>query len=198
MTIKSTNIYETFDWTNDHTHSENYIYYAKVDKNSVLGLEFYVMSDSLEKLDMIIDFGDGNIIQVKDLPKVSEISSTSETKACSFTYDSDVDYSVLKIKYDYSESLERDMTESDKFGKKYIVKIYGKDYFLVRNGPPSRTRFDSIISRICQKDLPIAKNVRNISSLCADSRKIFEFNPHYEYNFTPSNIANLFIRSYNL
>ena len=82
---------------------------------------------------------------------------------------------------------------NDAINRKLIVKIFGNTYFMVRN------HINPMISRIFDKDLPISQNLLNISSLCANSKRLLKVDVAYGFNFKSlNNISSLFKNCSNL
>lgn len=135
-----------------------------------MGCCFDVRSLSKNHGLITIDWGDGNINTSADN---SEFITRSEDEA--------------GYKYLFSH-------EYNKAGK-YIVKIYG-DCYQIRSYGGKYT--NSIVSRAFDADLPIGKNIRNLSSGCAKNYRLLAINvpDYYECNVT--NIVSLFSQCYNL
>lgn len=158
--------------SHDGFGGQYYKYMTDVPANDTIDIRFYSYSKTREDCDIIIDWGDGNI---------SKVANLSDTSITSFTnyedrYGSGYLYSNLRVKHTYS---------NEHCETKLIIKIYGKDYFMIRCGNHDK---NPIISRIFDRDLPIASNVTNVSSLVAYSKKLLQVILPYNYNF--GNIIN--------
>ena len=80
---------------------------------------------------------------------------------------------------------------------KFIAKVFGKDYFMLRCSQSSLG--GNIVSRIFDRDLPVASCLKNISSLARHAMKLLKVEIPYEYDYKNiSNLANLFCYCYNL
>lgn len=166
---------------NDDFDGYYYKYTKAVPANNTINTFFYINSKKREECDIVIDWGDGTISKVADLNdnSVKSFGSYTDSHGTSYTY------GYLTMTHTYTDCVSR--IENGKLveSKKYIVKIYGKDYFMVRFG---NLEANNIVSRICDIDLPIASNVTNISSTAAKSLRLLYLNVPYQYNF--KNVTN--------
>lgn len=120
--------------------------------------------------DIVVDFGDGTSL------KASEIASEDFTG------------STYKFAHTYKKS------------GKYIIKIYGKDYFGFNNKFKTTGDYDefNLISRVLDQDLPLASHVTNLASIAARSKRLLKVNiPAYKLT-TSYNWANMFQNCINL
>jgi hypothetical protein len=135
-------------------------YFNGVNPWNLFGLELktrHLQKDS----NIIIDWGDGKITDVKNT--ISEASSpTSTIDRNSMYYPSEYEDEKYEIEIEFTHKYE---TQG-----RYIVKIYGNTYWGVR--AKYDKGFTNIISRVLEKDLPIASCVCNISSLCYKSERL--------------------------
>lgn len=140
-----------------------------------LSHKMYIRSFSTQEfIDVIIDWGDGNVESLKEL--------SSEN----ISYGTENQYYVSHI---YSKT------------GKYIVKIYGKDYWAIL---PDKTNVSNnpcnLICRVFDQDLPIAKHLYNLSSFCYGAIRLLNVNI-WQGNFNGNNIQNtayLFCQCRNL
>lgn len=120
-----------------------------------------------EDCDVVIDWGDGTVESIKEGNFVSHSSGKS-----------------YELSHDYSSKMNGDI-------QRFIVKIYGKDYYTFRNNSYVTTSKDkysipsivsssyNLISRIFDKDLPIASHVSNFASMCYGAMRLLKVNvPH--------------------
>ena len=166
---------------NDDFDGYYYKYTKAVPANNTINTFFCINSKTREYCDIVIDWGDGTVSRVADLNdnSVKSFGSYTESHGTSYTY------GYLTMTHTYTDCVSR--IENGKLvdSKKYIVKIYGKDYFMVRFG---NIETNNIVSRICDIDLPIASNVTNLSSTAAMSLRLLYLNVPYQYNF--KNVTN--------
>jgi hypothetical protein len=170
-------------WVEGNEDFDGYYYkYTKaVPSNNTINTFFYVHSKTREECDIVIDWGDGTVSRVADLDDNSVKSFGSYTDSHGTSYM----YGYLTMTHTYTDCVSR--IENNKLveSKKYIVKVYGKDYFMIRFG---NIETNNIVSRICDNDLPIASNVTNISSAAAKSLRLLYLNVPYQYSF--KNVTN--------
>lgn len=125
---------------------------------------------SPEVADIVVDFGDGTSM------KASEITSEDFTG------------STYKFAHTYKKS------------GKYIIKIYGKDYFGFNNKFKTTGDYDefNLISRVLDQDLPLAAHITNLASIAARAKRLLKVNiPAYKLT-NSYNWANMFQYCYNL
>lgn len=151
-------------------------------------LELRVPFDNPAETDVVIDWGDGTIQKLAD---GDYTITSSESK--------DV---ALEVHHQYTEVTNS--TEAN-FGKKYIVKIYGKDYY----GFSTVLESSSTDWSICQKknlicrcldvDLPIASHITNLASAFKYSWRLLNVRlPEYSNIQGIKGFAYLFFRCINL
>lgn len=119
-----------------------------------------------EDCDVIVDWGDGTIEAIKDM------TWTTTTHTAGKSYELFHDYSAV--------------TGKDENGqwKKFIVKIYGKNYYTFRH---NSYKNNNLISRIFDVDLPIASHIRNFASIAMYANRLLKVRiPHSCY----SNVCN--------
>lgn len=113
-----------------------------------------------EECDVVIDWGDGNIEAIKDMTW----TTTNHTVGKSY-----------ELAHDYASA----MTQSS---QRFIVKIYGKDYYTFRH---NLYKDNNLISRIFDSDLPIAKHVTNFASMAFSADRLLKVHfPHSTAPFT--------------
>lgn len=119
-------------------------------------------SQEPENCDVVIDWGDGTIEAIKDNKFVSHIAGKS-----------------YELSHDYSNKMT-----SDK--QRFIVKIYGKDYYTFRH---NSYKNNNLMSRVFDKDLPIALHVNNFASIAIAANRLL--NVHFPHSTAPySNVFN--------
>ena len=102
--------------------------------------------------DVIIDWGDGTIDSIKNGNYVSHTVGKS-----------------YELSHDYSETMTQDI-------QRFIVKIYGKDYYTFRH---NSYKTNNLISRIFSSDLPIASFITNFSSMAVGAVRLLKVEfPH--------------------
>jgi hypothetical protein len=104
-------------------------------------------------------------------------------------YPSEFDSEEKEIKIEFTHKYE---TQG-----KYIVKIYGNTYWGIR--AKYDKGFSNLISRIFEKDLPIASCVSNVSSLCRSSLRLQKIEiANYTVFSNIINISSIFQNCTNL
>jgi hypothetical protein len=141
-----------------------------------------------EECDVVIDWGDGVVESIKE----GKYIANTPGKA-------------YELEHDYAESMTADI-------QKFIVKIYGKNYYTFRHNNSITTVKDkfsipsvvetsyNLISRIFDKDLPIASHISNFASMCYGALRLLEVNiPHStKYITSGFNFSSLFQYCSNL
>jgi hypothetical protein len=145
--------------------------------------------------DVVIDWGDGTIEAIKD-GKWVEGENYTKGKA-------------YELSHDYSAVAEQD---ENGVWKRFIVKIYGKNYYTFRHNNavsitndkyslPSVVKTSyNLISRIFDKDLPVANHVCNFASMCYGALRLLTVNiPHStKYITSGFNYSSMFQYCTNL
>lgn len=122
----------------------------------------------IEDLDVVVDWGDG-FKQVLKNGEYEKVSASGYTYTMSHTYS---------------------------LSGRYIVKIYGHQYFALST---SSFTENSLVSRCLDSDLPIASHLTNLSSLCSNSKRLLKVDvPFSKIMFRIINTASAFARCYNL
>jgi hypothetical protein len=140
--------------------------------------KFILRSEALPDMqDVIVDWGDGNYISLKD----TDSSSVGGSEG------------------DWRYSLEHTYNVSGK----YIIRIYGKGYFGIISTPTftGNNPDPNIICRVFDRDLPIASHLRNLSSFARYSHhltSIYAYNCPSLYNNHISNFAISIANCHNL
>lgn len=121
--------------------------------------------------DVIIDWGDGCI---------EEINNNKYEFA-------DKGY---QVSHDYAHSMKSSV-------QRFIVKIYGKDYYTFRT---DKANHKNLISRIFDADLPVASHVVNFASMCNKADRLLKVViPHSSAYMTNAyNLASTFENAVNL
>ena len=174
----------TENWQNywqvhDGFSGQFYKYLVDVPAKSFCKNRFYSYAKTREECDIVIDWGDGTVSRVADL----------DDNSCTLTYHGEAyGYSSVYVSHTYSD---------EDCGNKYIVKIYGKDYFMLRAG---NAEANNIVCRVFDSDLPMSSNIMNISSCFRNSLRIFKVVVPYGYKplNTNVNITGLFWGCKNL
>lgn len=171
-------------WVEGNEHFDGYYYKYTVDvpANATCKLRMYSYKKNREDCDVVIDWGDGTTTRVADTADTS-VTFTDYSKS----YRDVHKYSNIMIPHTYADK---------DCGKKYIVKIYGKDYFMLRG---NNAEANNIISRMLDRDLPIASCVTNLSSFCRNSLRLLQVNVPKGYLLRSGiNITYLFAGCTNL
>lgn len=115
-------------------------------------------SQEPEDCDVVIDWGDGTVEAIKDNKFVSHSAGKS-----------------YELAHDYAEAMTADT-------QKFIVKIYGKNYYTFRNNSYKK---NNLMSRIFEADLPIASHIRNFASMAIGATRLLKVQfPHSTIPFT--------------
>ena len=146
----------------------------------------YVYAKSKKDLRLTIDWGDGI---------VEDMSEKTGSDIRFLDYGPDYDYSGVIILHKY---------EGDFVNRKNVVTIYGDQYFMCRGYyyglapyfPGKQLR--NIISRAFAEDLPVAVNLKNVSSLANESDRVLKLSVPYGYRNAITNCSNAFINCINL
>lgn len=136
--------------------------------------KFTLRSSQLSgECDVVIDWGDGNI---------ESISGGN--------FDATIPGKSYELSHDYADSMNEDV-------EKFIIKIYGKDYYTFRN---NLYEDNNLICRIFDKDLPIASHIGNFASMCFGATRLLNVTiPHStKYVTTAFNFSSTFQGSKNL
>ena len=124
----------------------------------------------LNNCDVIVDWGDGHVSNISDNEYVSA--------------DSTADGVEYKVSHTY--------TVPD---KRYQIKICGKDYYNFNPGVDGDN--SNLMCRIFD-EMPIASHIKNLSTICKSSKRLFFINAEpIKYN-SILNMANFAISSHNL
>ena len=97
--------------------------------------------------DVVIDWGDGTVDSIANGDYVSHSVGSS-----------------YEVSHDYSTSMSSDI-------QRFIVKIYGKDYWAFRHNSYQN---NNLISRIFAADLPIANHIGNFASMAIYSHRLLK------------------------
>jgi len=127
-----------------------------------------------EQLDVIIDWGDEATTDLSDLNATGITASTPDSKG---------EY-LMYCEHTYEES------------KKYVVKIYGRNYFSFGHDETC----SNLTCRIFSGDLPIALHLRNLSSVCVKALRLLKVvvNGYDAWIKNVENISGAFYMCYNL
>ena len=165
---QSANWQDYWDVGNIHEPDGLYLTYAEdVPANHILYLQFYCYPKDKKDNDIVIDWGDGQQTIIAE----SNVSYDNYETENSDIYK----YSGFTISHSYAEE------------GKFTVKVFGKDYFMLRCNPAGKAD-DCIVSRVFDRDLPVASCLRNVSSFAKESKRLLKINVPYGYDF--KNITN--------
>lgn len=161
---------------------------------------------SRNNIDVIIDWGDGEITELKTAPHIelsAQLKTNEEVEELYSDKSTVVSWNHWKANVN-ANNVEHNITVGHKYNqteslKTYIVKIYGKDYWGIGQlTSESYSRLNisignnnkfNLLSRCLENDLPIAPNVVNISSLCNRSSRLLQVNGA-KYLNTATNVYN--------
>ena len=111
------------------------------------------------KSDVIVDWGDGIIQSIAN----GEYEQPG-TEFYDASADIDAGEAFYTMKHTYSKS------------GRYIVKIYGKQYYSIKSYISDKNISSNLISRIFEYDLPLASHLINLSSICYDANRLLYVN----------------------
>ena len=132
--------------------------------------------------DIIVDWGDGKQMPLKDCQASDEIQD---------------ELTQFKISSAAEGDLTIDLQHTYENNGKYIVKIYGKNYYniMIPNGDTD----NSLICRVLDNDLPIASHITNVSSFSRNSIRLLKVRlPEYFDVSNWINVVSLFQNCKNL
>jgi hypothetical protein len=110
--------------------------------------------------DVVIDWGDGTVEAIKDM------TWTTSTHTAGKSYE---------LSHDYASA----MTQSS---QRFVVKIYGKDYYTFRH---NLYKDNNLISRIFDAEFPMASHVLNFASMVYSADRLLKVHfPHSTAPFT--------------
>jgi hypothetical protein len=116
----------------------------------------------VETCDVVIDWGDGTVEAIKD-----------------GKYEFNAENGAYDVSHNYSANMTSDV-------QRFIVKIYGKDYYTFRHNSYQNL---NLISRIFDKDLPIAPHVGNFANMAIYAKRLLSV--HFPHSTAPySNVWN--------
>lgn len=118
-------------------------------------------SQEPDNCDVVIDWGDGKTESIKDGKYVGHTEGKS-----------------YELSHDYATSFEGDK-------KRFVIKIYGKDYYTFRHNSYSE---NNLISRIFDKDLPIALHVGNFASMAIYAKRLLKV--HFPHSTAPYSLVS--------
>lgn len=108
--------------------------------------------------DVVIDWGDGTVEAIRDLTWTSENHSVGKS---------------YELSHDYSTVASKD--ENGQW-RKFIVKIYGKNYYTFRH---NSYKNNNLVSRAFDVDLPVASHIGNFASMLYGAKRILSVKfPH--------------------
>ena len=110
---------------------------------------------------MIVDWGDGTVEAIQD---------------GKYEWKSGKQYD---LSHDYANSMDKDI-------KRFVIKIYGRDYYTFRHNDYKN---NNLISRVFAYDLPIASHVGNLASVAIYAKRLLKV--HFPHSTSPySNVWN--------
>lgn len=144
------------------------------------------MVQDYTKSDVVVDWGDGTISSIAK-QEFEPIGDNLYGDSSASTDEGEANYT---FKHTY------------KTPGKYIVKVYGQDYYNInayaKVGWTSEYLESNLICRIFDHDLPLACHYKNISQMCAHADRLLYVNAEtIKYNYFV-NISGLFSCAHNL
>jgi hypothetical protein len=142
--------------------------------NDVLPCTVHKMSiesfQTPENCDVVVDWGDGQTSSIKKHEYISYANNSYE------------------LSHDYLNSMS-----STSKTQRFIIKIYGKNYWLFRhNSNPN----NNLISKIFDSNLSLASHIANIESTCYGAMRLLKVHFHEYYRIL--NLNNCFYECKNL
>ena len=152
---------------------------TEISANSIqiISLRTFIPREESSKADIIIDWGDDSFSTLDNAADFEDTQTNNENEV------------IYNFSHKYSEQ------------KKYIIKIYGKDYFgikttYIKKGVTTVTSA-SQICRAFDEDLPIAEHVKDLSWMFYASNKLLSVNA-VKMKFSLDNATAMFRDCRNL
>lgn len=120
--------------------------------------------------DVVIDWGDGKIDRIKD--EKYDASTTVEYNVAGEVY-------TISHDYNYKNAMAFN-------SQKYIVRVFGKDYYSIRH---NESNGNNLMSRIFENDLPVADHITNLASFAAYATRLLKVKLGHS--------TDVFIKAYN-
>lgn len=108
--------------------------------------------------DVVIDWGDGTVQAIKD------ITWTTATHTAGKSYE---------LSHDYASAMPQS-------SQRFVVKIYGKDYYTFRH---NSYKDNNLISRIFDAEFPMASHVLNFASMVCSADRLLKV--HFPHSTVP-------------
>lgn len=125
--------------------------------------------------DVVIDWGDGTVQKVKDGGHGGYTGPDGEGRY------------IAKMTHTYAAT------------GKYVVKVYGKDYFCLSHAPSHVSDASNMQCRILADDLPIASHLTNLTAFAYGTLKLVTVQcASYKYLHRTTNHAQMFTNDKNL
>lgn len=125
--------------------------------------------------DVVIDWGDGTVQKVKDGEHGGYTGPDGEGRY------------IAKMTHTYAAT------------GKYVVKVYGKDYFCLSHAPSHVSDASNMQCRILADDLPIASHLTNLTAFAYGTLKLVTVQcASYKYLHRTTNHAQMFTNDKNL
>lgn len=125
--------------------------------------------------DVVVDWGDGTIQKVKDGEHGGYTGPDGEGRY------------IAKMTHTYAAT------------GKYVVKVYGKDYFCLSHAPSHVSDASNMQCRILADDLPIASHLTNLTAFAYGTLKLVTVQcASYKYLHRTTNHAQMFTNDKNL
>lgn len=125
--------------------------------------------------DVVIDWGDGTVQKVKDGEHGGYTGPDGEGRY------------IVKMTHTYAAT------------GKYVVKVYGKDYFCLSHAPSHVSDASNMQCRILADDLPIASHLTNLTAFSYGTLKLVTVQcASYKYLHRTTNHAQMFTNDKNL
>lgn len=125
--------------------------------------------------DVVIDWGDGTVQKVKDGEHGGYTGPDGEGRY------------IAKMTHTYAAT------------GKYVVKVYGKDYFCLSHAPSHVSDASNMQCRILADDLPIASHLTNLTAFSYGTLKLVTVQcASYKYLHRTTNHAQMFTNDKNL
>lgn len=125
--------------------------------------------------DVVIDWGDGTVQKVKDGGHGGYTGPDGEGRY------------IAKMTHTYAAT------------GKYVVKVYGKDYFCLSHAPSHVSDASNMQCRILADDLPIASHLTNLTAFAYSTLKLVTVQcASYKYLHRTTNHAQMFTNDKNL
>lgn len=150
--------------------------------------------NKLSESNIIVDWGDGTIDKVKDLPLTNPANPTDPKELFAANPDvktlMDFQNAEVDVKEHFIGLAHKYTIPTGQDRAVYTIKIYG-DYWGIIHTEKSKFKPHNLVSRVMDWDLPVSDSVLTLSNGFEGAKRLFAFGPN-EYSRTPSSCINYY------